>query len=103
MIFIATVPSANGSRPSAKFARGRSPSSNPCRSSSIADTAASLSKVTFPSPTRGGPPGAGEIQRVEVVEPLVPGGLERRPERPAIDAAVAVAVARETPERREQL
>ena len=56
MIFIATVPSMNGSRPSAKFAFGSRPFANPCRSTSMAATAAALSNWTFPFETIVRPP-----------------------------------------------
>ena len=56
MIFMATVPSTNGSRPIAKLARGSSPSANPRRSTSMAETAASLSNRTCPLEIRVRPP-----------------------------------------------
>src|ERR1700694_4092045 len=47
--------------------------------------------------------GAGEIERVEVVEALVPCGFERSPEPPAIEATIAVSITGKSPEGGQQL
>ena len=56
IIFMATVPSMNGSRPSEKFALGSRPSANPRRNTSTAATADGLSNTTLPFDTRVRPP-----------------------------------------------
>ena len=103
MIFMATVPSTNGSRPSAKFGSRQQSFRKASPQHLDRGDSGLVVELNLSVGDEGPAAGARKIQRIDVVEALVPRRLERRPQRPAVEAAVAVGIPGQPSEGVEQL